>query len=368
MKKLLMFALMLAMLASLLCVPAQAAESVWDGKLPTDLSAATLAGKGTKESPYIIASAADLANFALQVNNAVSFYQKYVRLVCDIDLANKPWTPIGGSELAGCYFDGEFDGNHHVIKNLKVESDKAQVGFFGMIGGAVIRNLGIESGTVSGADYSGGLVGEAFDNAEIINCYNNADVNAVSQTTNVTAGGILGGAVDKKLLTISDCVNNGDITAEASADTYARAGGIVGLSLGAGAIKELLNCYNTGEITLVNAKDNLNTRIGGIAGGFMNDATVEKCVSTGSVKVLMSAYEASRIGTLIGSFSSHKDGTVNKGAFTDCKYIAVEGFGAAGYPAVEHISGAEAVTEFKIPRQNAEFGFVMYQAPDDSIP
>lgn len=65
----------------------------------------TLSGEGTKESPYLIESEADL----LAVSRGLD---KAYRLERDIALSDA-WTPVGTYAAA---FSGTFDGNGHTIR------------------------------------------------------------------------------------------------------------------------------------------------------------------------------------------------------------------------------------------------------------
>ena len=68
------------------------------------------------------------------------------------------FAPIG--ENSGAQFQGCFNGNGRVIRNLRiVRPTQAFTGFFGAVGsGGAVNDLGLEGGTVTG-DGAGGLVG-----------------------------------------------------------------------------------------------------------------------------------------------------------------------------------------------------------------
>ncbi|MBO4643977.1 MAG: hypothetical protein J5716_05145, partial [Alphaproteobacteria bacterium] len=156
---------------------------------------------GDKSNPCAIKNKKALEKFRDKVNNGKSFKDWHFVQTKDIDLQNAEWTPIGisGSDK---YFEGTYDGNGHVIKNLNVSS--AHAGFFGVLNGTV-KNLGIESGTIAG-DYAGSIASRSGgENAALINCYNKAAV-----TGKFRAGGI---ADDFGKGTIINCANEGTVTA-----------------------------------------------------------------------------------------------------------------------------------------------------------
>lgn len=52
-------------------------------------------GKGTEEDPWLIENAEQLAYLAQQVNKGTKYEKEHFRLVSDLDLSGKEWTPIG---------------------------------------------------------------------------------------------------------------------------------------------------------------------------------------------------------------------------------------------------------------------------------
>ena len=137
-------------------------------------------GEGSKDSPYLISNEIELFAFADSVNSGNSYAGKVIKLTSDIDLANKEWTPIGTSSAPFC---GTFDGDNHIIKNLKISCSKEYVsggtnqnyvGLFGyMMGGssAGIKNLTIENADVTGCLYVGVILGRSYTGGIIENCH-----------------------------------------------------------------------------------------------------------------------------------------------------------------------------------------------------
>ena len=86
-------------------------------------------GDGTSDNPYVINTADQLKGFRDAVNdgacgtlasdNSITGAKHlYVELGADIDLGNVSWTPIGTGANT---FRGTFDGNNHIISNLKID-------------------------------------------------------------------------------------------------------------------------------------------------------------------------------------------------------------------------------------------------------
>lgn len=116
----------------------------WDGKTTTEVTAVN--------GVYEINSAAELAWVAEQVNAGNTFAGKTVKLMQNIDLNDKAWTPIGkNADDNGKVFKGEFDGNGKIISNLYVNTaDKAEYrasGLFGALNGTV-KNFTVDGAKI----------------------------------------------------------------------------------------------------------------------------------------------------------------------------------------------------------------------------
>lgn len=94
----------------------------------------------------------DPANYA-----AISVAEKKIVLAADIDMdGQEEIAPIGG----GIAFDGVFDGQHHVIKNLSIFSTGNCTGLFGHVGPqGQIMNLGLDRVKVTGDINTGAFAG-----------------------------------------------------------------------------------------------------------------------------------------------------------------------------------------------------------------
>jgi len=136
-----------------------------------------------------ISSVAEWLQFAATVNSGETFAGKIVTLTCDLDFEGF------AMKGAGCYntaaFEGTFDGQYHMLKNVNIVESANGVGIFNYTNGAVIKNLGV-SGSVTGSNVVGGLVGYADGGTVIVDCWNEARVMAISGVDGVA--GIAGNA------------------------------------------------------------------------------------------------------------------------------------------------------------------------------
>ena len=210
-------------------------------------------GTGSQNDPYHINSPEQLALLSQNVNQGNRYYGKYFVLDNDIDLNNVEWTPIGNYKNT---FSGFFDGQNHIVNNLKITNTIdydlengdciAYVGLFGRT--SSIQNLSV-NGEINiiknDVDYmyiyAGGICGNSY--GTIINCHNkcNVYVSCVTNSSNVYVGGIAGQVSSDGLLSTNNCSNEGDVYG--CAVNIVRCGGIAG-----SGFKKVENCNNRGTI------------------------------------------------------------------------------------------------------------------------
>ena len=158
----------------------------------------TWQGKGTMSDPYLVSSAEDLVLIAVCVNAGEEFRSKYFKQTADIDLSSVyNFVPIGLYD-SDRYFFGTYDGASHTLSNLFIGASARAYnnGLFGVLGGTV-KNLGIESGRIYGANCAS-FSSHAYDtNALVLNCYSKA---------NVYGQGRSGGIVDNFRGKVYNCV------------------------------------------------------------------------------------------------------------------------------------------------------------------
>lgn len=204
---------------------------------------------------YQIGTASELEWYAEYVNscvqgdeegNTIKLQSKAV-LTADIDLEGITHSPIGVS--TAFKFDGEFDGQHHRIKNMIINNDLENQGFFGCVrGNAIIKNIIIDkSCSITAGNRAAGLIGTlqtaADGKCRILNCVNEANVTSVSGV----ASGIVGaGQSAYAFFKIHNCVNTGKITGASNNKAAAFNGWGANSNMGN---SQVWNCYNLGELS-----------------------------------------------------------------------------------------------------------------------
>lgn len=299
-------------------------------------------GEGTKENPYKIGTAEELAWYRDYINSEKNSSNLYSILTDDIDLGYRSWIPIGSStsyeshRLSGLY--GTFDGMNHTIYGLRVDkpiegdsrytthTNKYQ-GLFGYTtSNAEIKNLTVEgeiivtdedekhsyaggivaysSGTIENctsrvnisggkAGFVGGITGFARYNAKLFGCKFATSIDIIESSQGT--GGIVGGIGS---CSIEKCVNSGEISVKRGTGV----GGIVGRSadyaLDKAVIKE---CCNNGDISndISGSWGSGEHPLGGVGGilGFYDEdipLLIDDCYNTATIS---GSYE---VGGILG--------------------------------------------------------------------
>ncbi len=188
------------------------------------------------EGIYEISTPDQLCLLSELVAQGDSFSGKTLCLTEDIDMKGRSLLPIGGNG-SGISFSGTFDGQGHVIKNLLIfEPSSEQVGLFGKASKAVIRNLGIDDGLVTGGKATGSLIGVG-SNVTVENCFARCNVICVDSF----GGGLVGqlGATS----TLKNAYHNGYVKTASNV-----AGGLVGY-VSSSTTTTVENCYHVGKLT-----------------------------------------------------------------------------------------------------------------------
>lgn len=223
-------------------------------------------GKLYAQATYYISSPSDLKQFAKDVNDG-TFTTGTAYLTADIAMGTS-WTPIGTAEHP---FQGHFEGWGHTISTLYVPDPNDYAGLFGYIDGGYVQDVGIESGSVSGGRYVGGICGY-LKSGEISSCYSNVTISGTQYV-----GGICGYSAG----VIENCWHIGTITATANGEVCA--GGLVGYS----EKGTLQRCYVANTTINVGENPYGKAYFGEIAGEWNGDADNLNCCifNTGDVTI-----------------------------------------------------------------------------------
>ena len=179
------------------------------------------------------------------------------------------WNPIGDSNS----FKGIFNGNGHIVSDLYINSSGSNLGLFGQVAGAEIKNVTVqgnvtgfyEEGNSQSGQYVGLVLGVGTSNTKLENC---ESVGSVAGYKNV--GGIAG--IVPNGGTITMCTNRATVTGLGQNSEYV--GGIVGYGQGFSL------CANFADIT------SEGSSVGGLAGQLNPNSQgqgMSDCMNVGNV-------------------------------------------------------------------------------------
>ena len=223
---------------------------------------------------YTIGTAANLKKLATIANEGNTFSGETIIQINDIDLSSVcsasigSWQPIG---IEANKFNGRFNGNSKIIKNLYINASNNYQGLFGFVQKSEILNVTVYGSVTNTQSYTGGIVGIAINNTKIENCKNYANVTEDSTSDEQPRAKIAGIVGNAEVTDIKRCINYGKITSKGGGYI----GGIVSEMLGNGKVIE--DCINYGEIT-----GNEGIAIGGIAGN-IGGVTIQRCSNKNTV-------------------------------------------------------------------------------------
>ncbi len=131
-----------------------------------------LIGSGSKEDPYLIYNAFDLARAI--ASGGMNFYNRvYYKLACDIDAFGMSWITQDSIKNKYVYveFNGELDGDGHTVSGISAGDDQA-IGLIPVLAeNGVVKNLHIRNSCfVSGASYAGAIAGQTKAGSQVIGC------------------------------------------------------------------------------------------------------------------------------------------------------------------------------------------------------
>ena len=275
---------------------------------------------------YYIGTAEDLVRLAELVNAGEDTTGSVFILDGDINMAGVHFTSIGCLEDNA--FRGDFYGNGHEISNLTIDhvingSTNGAIGLFGFLEGAKIQDVAIvdaniksagskviatgilagyadrdssitnvyTTGTVSGKDSTGGLLG--YNDAQIMNVYSTANVSGGSET-----GGLIGenGSQGVVIKAYSTGLVQGS----------SQVGGFVGQNFGS-----IMSSYSTGRVVAT----------GGNIGGFVgyHDGQIDNSYATGFVEG----------NSDVGGFAGYSDGNITGAVYNQSTKLNAVGSGSS---------------------------------------
>lgn len=194
-----------------------------------------------EQDTLFVSNKQDLLTFAQTLKQNYDYNNRVIKLINDIDLRGdkgEMWEPITG------LFAGEFDGNGHQIKNMRIVKDSGNLGLFEKVGLCSIHDLYVTDAylestellsnrrypTIGGVLVSGSANGDKH--TKLYNCCFTGTIKG-----GYTVGSIVGHFEDNH---IENCYAKADI----QINSHGESGFNVGRLIGQGSAK---NCYFAGS-------------------------------------------------------------------------------------------------------------------------
>lgn len=299
-----------------------------------------------------IETAEQLAKFAKEYRYSYSSHHCYVYLEADINLSAHYWEPINDFKNLAETYELVFMGQGHKITGMIIQGQPAYAGLFGHALYLTVQDLTISNAQIDGGDakyagfvagsiengrmsnctvensiltmgssgntnnsYGGGLVGELYITApySTTGFSRNKVVNTqlTEQSGQGAIGGLFGSAKCLKMVPVTDCHANVEITCHPRSEgKSAVAGGLLGdLRSDTGNEKEVTFSYCSSSGTMTTYESS-----GGLIGRNSSMVSIEYCVSSVSIECqcqqdvscggLVGNTSASSSTNIINSFSS----------------------------------------------------------------
>lgn len=269
-------------------------------------------GSGTADDPYQIATTDDFYQLATLIADYSVYCKAYYQLNNDLD--------FGGAAATFTKFQGVFDGQGHVIKNVTYAANNLRSGLFGLCLNATIKNLGVENYhlTLNSVFDSGGLVAVMYD-ATLSNCYAVGTVTG-NQTFACSFGGLVGEA-NKGL--IENCYADVNLMMTNTSVYLTEVGGLAGKA--SAVIKDSYAIVNlTLEFNKHSSSKEKLLAIAGLVGTYFGTSPITNCFAVVDLTVNIAATVVDGCEPLVSAFANLLDA----GTCDNC-YVAVTAFNYA---------------------------------------
>ncbi len=208
--------------------------------LPINKTYAQWQGSGTQASPYLIYTPSDMQLIATNVfYSGLSYDGVYFKLMNDLDFSSYNDTNTIQIGEWPNPFEGKFDGNYKIIRNISIYRIYTFIDNAGIFGytypGFELRNLGLENASVTGGVCTGLMCGRNLGIIE--NCYAKGDVSSNGSNQ-------LGGFCGKNDGLINNCYAIANVTMN-TISSSSFVGGFVGKN---GEGRQITNCYSVSTV------------------------------------------------------------------------------------------------------------------------
>ena len=301
-------------------------------------------GTGTKNDPYQIKTANQLACFAETVNNGESYEGKYIKQIRNIklndhlnekvstkDLSNANiWIPIGDREYEySAWFSGTYNGDNHMISGLYIDVNDQSYdyrhtsGLFGSVFNATIQNITLTdvyifATNIKRHEYMNIASCVAYSNGSLVlkNIKTYGEIVDITNRIDLHLSGVISDIDDsnENIIILENIENNINITSN-NGDP-------------AGIISHLESYVDTGDYTVImknitNKGNIIGHEIDGIAGTIYGSKVyLENIVNIGNLNIIDSIYRGNASGLFFNLSNatlkdSHNEGIISSPKIAD---------------------------------------------------
>lgn len=302
--------------------------------------------EGTKEDPYEIKNAKDLAGLSYYSNIVATdsattdFGGKYIDIKAKkLDLSEHYWYPIGSAQD----FKGNIEGNGITLRNVYIGSAEkyetcGRVGFFGSIYGDV-KNISIKNSIIYSNSSNAGGFAAIWNGGNIENCSVEGQMYQIASSSNV--GGFIGYHTNAGF-SVKNSYAKVSVTAPNIESSSV--GGFVGNT---NTETTYSHCYATGDVSIQTGN------LGGFV-GYSNVSTFDNCIATGNV--------ASGGSSCAGGFIGRCDDGIQKECGATGNVSSVGGYvaGFSGYIRSASVYNSYALGNISSGNNSYAAGFIAY--------
>lgn len=252
-------------------------------------------GIGDYAQPFLISEPQHL----LEMGANPQHWYLHFRLANDIDMSEHAWTPDNVIGRGDTSFSGWFEGDGHVIRNLRFTAESAnQVGLFGLIRRtdyrAIVEDLGLENVIIEAQQANGvGTLAYAMGQmSRVENCWATYAITTGDNASDV--GGLVGYVAGGSII---NSFSRGTLTVGSNSENI---GGLAGF-----CSSTLTGCSSSGTIIV----GNTSRWIGGLTGYLSGNGHIDACSSTcpisgGSMEMTGGLVGLHGAGQILNSFST----------------------------------------------------------------
>ena len=192
----------------------------------------------------------------------------------DANSTEANYTAIGGNISGWKYFKGTFDGQHHTVRGIRINSSNSGQGLFGATQNAIVKDVNLSDIRIQGGANIGAVASSISTGSTVSGCQITDAFLAGGNSSNGNMGGIVGNVGSGS--TVSDCHASATVTIHATVKSVSH-GGVVGKNSGS-----ITGCTSSATLTI---KDGITgcKYFGGIVGNSSNSSSsvIENCRALG---------------------------------------------------------------------------------------